>query len=81
MIYKVDGYNLVPYLTGQTAKDPRESFLYINDDQQWRRAGRQPRPVHAGHPHPPQGDEGRVLSLRAQLLQTLSPGRAHGPAD
>jgi arylsulfatase len=34
--YKVhlDGYNLVPYLTGQAAKSPRESFLYINDDQQ-----------------------------------------------
>lgn len=34
--YKVhlDGYNLVPYLTGQTEKSPRESFLYCNDDQQ-----------------------------------------------
>jgi arylsulfatase len=34
--YKVhlDGYNLVPYLTGQTDKSPRESFLYCNDDQQ-----------------------------------------------
>jgi arylsulfatase A-like enzyme len=36
MTYKVhlDGYNLVPYLTGQAAKSPRESFLYCNDDQQ-----------------------------------------------
>ena len=36
MTYKVhlDGYNLVPYLTGQMAKSPRVSFLYINDDQQ-----------------------------------------------
>ena len=36
MNYKVhlDGYNLVPYLTGQVEKSPRESFLYINDDQQ-----------------------------------------------
>jgi len=36
MTYKVhlDGYNLLPYLTGQAAKSPRESFLYINDDQQ-----------------------------------------------
>jgi arylsulfatase len=36
MTYKVhlDGYNLVPYLTGQAAKSPREAFLYINDDQQ-----------------------------------------------
>jgi arylsulfatase len=36
MTYKVhlDGENLVPYLTGQVAKGPRESFLYINDDQQ-----------------------------------------------
>src|SRR5574338_752890 len=34
--YKVhlDGYDLVPYLTGQVAKGPRESFLYCNDDQQ-----------------------------------------------
>src|SRR4029078_1833242 len=36
MTYKVhlDGDNLVPYLTGQTAKSPRESFFYVNDDQQ-----------------------------------------------
>jgi arylsulfatase len=36
MTYKVhlDGYNLVPYLTGQTDRGPRESFLYCNDDQQ-----------------------------------------------
>jgi arylsulfatase A-like enzyme len=36
MNYKVhlDGYNLVPYLTGQGDKSPRESFIYINDDQQ-----------------------------------------------
>ena len=34
--YKVhlDGFNLVPYLTGQSEKSPRESFLYCNDDQQ-----------------------------------------------
>jgi arylsulfatase len=30
----LDGFNLVPYLTGQTEKSPRESFLYCNDDQQ-----------------------------------------------
>jgi arylsulfatase len=36
LTYKVhlDGYNLVPYLTGQAAKSPRDSFFYINDDQQ-----------------------------------------------
>jgi arylsulfatase A-like enzyme len=36
MTYKVhlDGYNLVPYLTGQAEKSPRNSFLYCNDDQQ-----------------------------------------------
>ena len=36
MTYKVhlDGDNLVPYLTGQTPKGPRQSFFYINDDQQ-----------------------------------------------
>jgi arylsulfatase len=34
--YKVhlDGYNLVPYLTGEVKKSPRESFVYCNDDQQ-----------------------------------------------
>jgi arylsulfatase len=30
----LDGFNLLPYLTGQTDKSPRESFIYINDDQQ-----------------------------------------------
>jgi arylsulfatase A-like enzyme len=36
MTYKVhlDGFNLVPYLTGQTDKCPRTSFIYVNDDQQ-----------------------------------------------
>jgi arylsulfatase len=36
MTYKVylDGYNLVPYLTGQVEKSPRESFLYFSDEQQ-----------------------------------------------
>ena len=36
MTYKVhlDGYDLVPYLTGQVDKSPRQSFIYINDDQQ-----------------------------------------------
>jgi arylsulfatase A-like enzyme len=34
MTYKVhlDGYNLLPYLTGKTDKSPRVSFLYCNDD-------------------------------------------------
>jgi arylsulfatase A-like enzyme len=34
--YKVhlDGDNLLPYLTGQVAKSPRESFLYFSDEQQ-----------------------------------------------
>ena len=36
MTYKVhlDGDNLVPYLTGAEEKGPRESFFYVNDDQQ-----------------------------------------------
>jgi arylsulfatase len=36
MTYKahLDGNSLVPYLTGQVANSPRESFLYVNDDQQ-----------------------------------------------
>ncbi len=34
--YKVhlDGYNLVPVLTGKTKVNPRKSFIYCNDDQQ-----------------------------------------------
>jgi len=34
--YKVhlDGHNLVPYLTGEVTKSPRQWFLYVNDDQQ-----------------------------------------------
>jgi arylsulfatase len=36
MTYKVhlDGYNLVPYLTGAEQESPRKMFLYVNDDQQ-----------------------------------------------
>ncbi len=36
MNYKVhlDGFNMVPYLTGKDEKGPRESFIYCNDDQQ-----------------------------------------------
>jgi len=32
--YKVhlDGYNLLPLLTGQTTEDPRKEFFYFNDD-------------------------------------------------
>jgi arylsulfatase len=34
MTYKVhlDGYNLLPYLTGQEAKSPRQDFFYFSDD-------------------------------------------------
>ena len=28
----LDGYNQLPYLTGQSQKGPRESFFYFNDD-------------------------------------------------
>lgn len=28
----IDGYNLVPYLTGQEAKSPRNLFVYLSDD-------------------------------------------------
>ncbi|QDV11938.1 Arylsulfatase precursor [Rosistilla oblonga] len=30
----LDGYNLLPYLTGKEEKSPRESFFYFNDDTQ-----------------------------------------------
>jgi arylsulfatase len=34
MTYKVhiDGYNMLPYLTGETEESPREFFFYISDD-------------------------------------------------
>jgi arylsulfatase len=28
----LDGYNQLPYLTGQTTEDPRKEFFYFNDD-------------------------------------------------
>jgi arylsulfatase len=28
----LDGYNLLPYLTGQEAKSPRQGFIYFSDD-------------------------------------------------
>jgi arylsulfatase len=28
----IDGYNLLPYLTGQVAKSPRQEFIYFDDD-------------------------------------------------
>ena len=28
----VDGYNLLPYLTGQAKKSPRKGFMYFSDD-------------------------------------------------
>jgi arylsulfatase A-like enzyme len=28
----IDGYNLLPYLTGQTDKSPRPGFIYFDDD-------------------------------------------------
>jgi arylsulfatase len=28
----IDGYNLLPYLTGQVAKSPRQGFIYFDDD-------------------------------------------------
>ncbi|WP_417680142.1 arylsulfatase [Roseibium sp.] len=30
----IDGYNLVPYLTGETDQSPRHEFWYVNDDGQ-----------------------------------------------
>ncbi len=28
----IDGFNMLPYFSGQTEKSPRESFFYVNDD-------------------------------------------------
>jgi arylsulfatase len=30
----LDGFNLLPYLSGQVKESPRKSFLYVNDDAQ-----------------------------------------------
>ena len=28
----IDGYNLLPYLTGKSDRSPREEFFYVDDD-------------------------------------------------
>ena len=33
----LDGYNLLPYLTGEVPKSPRKEFFYFNDDSDWSR--------------------------------------------
>ena len=40
--------------------------------------GTELRPANAGHSDPAQGHEGRLVSLRAELLSALSAGGAHG---
>ena len=30
----LDGYNMLPYLTGETEESPRDEFFYVNDDGQ-----------------------------------------------
>ena len=30
----IDGYNMLPYFTGEVAESPRESFFYVSDDGQ-----------------------------------------------
>jgi arylsulfatase len=30
----IDGFNMLPYLTGAVKESPRESFFYVNDDAQ-----------------------------------------------
>ncbi|MBX3359461.1 MAG: arylsulfatase [Phycisphaeraceae bacterium] len=30
----IDGYNMLPYLTGQAKESPRHEFMYVNDDGQ-----------------------------------------------
>ena len=43
-----------------------------------RRARRQLRSAHARRAHPAQGDEGRLVPVRAELLPSLPAGRTHG---
>ena len=31
----IDGYNLLPYLTGKEKKSPRQGFIYFDDDGDW----------------------------------------------
>src|SRR6516225_5452492 len=78
MTYKVhlDGDNLVPYLTGQVKKSPRESFLYINDDQQLvgLRYDKKNEHLIFGKTNPIRADEGasRPLHLGAPGADGLS---------
>ncbi len=44
-----------------------------------RRPGAELRPADARRPHPAQGDQGRFVPVRAQLLSALPTGGAHAP--
>ena len=33
----LDGFNLLPYVTGQEKKGPRPGFIYFSDDGDWSR--------------------------------------------
>ena len=51
------------------------------DESARRRARAELRPAHAEMRDPAQGDEGRLVSVRAELLPPLSARGAHGAAD
>ena len=50
------------------------------DNPRGGRAGGKLRSAHAAHPHPAPGDEGRLVSVRAQLLPSLPARCAHAAA-
>ena len=51
------------------------------DNPRGGRRREEPRSAGARRPHPPQGDEGRLLSVCAELLPPLSARGADGPGD
>src|SRR6478736_8552619 len=62
------------------AFEDREPMLHDCEPAR-RRARSQPRPAHAEREDPAQGDEGRLVSLRAELLPPLSARGADGAGN
>ena len=62
------------------ARQDREGLLHARQPAR-RRPGAELRPAHARGAHTAQGHEGRLVSLRAELLPALPAGGAHGAAD
>ena len=81
----IDGYNLLPYLTGKEAKSPRQGFIYFDDDGDLvapalrQLEGRLHGAAHAGA----RCASGRSRSCRCAFpsCSTCAPIRSSGPTS